>query len=110
MKDDSMFAFAGLYEHWKAPDGKNIQTYTIVTSPPNSVAGEIHNRMPVILKRAEEATWIAEGPLAEEDLKAILQPYPSKEMESHHVSLEVNNPHNEGEDLILPVRMAHGNL
>jgi putative SOS response-associated peptidase YedK len=110
MKDNSMFAFAGLYEHWKAPEGNIIQSYTIVTSPPNSVSGQIHNRMPVILKREEESTWIADGPLAEEDLRQILQPYPSKQMESHRVSSEVNNPRNENEELILEVRMAHGNL
>jgi putative SOS response-associated peptidase YedK len=110
MKDNSMFAFAGLYEHWKAPDGKSIESYTIVTTPPNTVAGKIHNRMPVILRREGEAIWTAEGPIAVEDLKVILQPYPSEEMESHFVSTDVNDPHNEGEGLILPVRMAHGNL
>jgi putative SOS response-associated peptidase YedK len=110
LKDDSIFAFAGLYEHWKAPDGKNVQSYTIVTTLPNVVAGEIHNRMPVILRREEEATWIAEGPLEDDALERILQPYPSQEMDSHRVSQDVNNPRNEGEDLIQPVRMAHGNL
>jgi len=110
LKDDSMFAFAGLYEDWKAPGGKVVQSYTIVTTRPNTVAGEIHNRMPVILRREEEAAWIAEGPLTEERLKDFLQPYPSLEMESHRVTTDVNDPHHEGEDLILQVRSAHGNL
>jgi putative SOS response-associated peptidase YedK len=110
MKDDSMFAYAGLYENWKSHDGENVQSYTIVTSRPNLVASEIHNRMPVIVRREDEAAWIAEGPLSDEDLKRILQPYPPQEMESHRVPPDVNNPRNEGEDLILPVRKAHRNI
>lgn len=110
LKDNSMFALAGLYEHWRGPDGVTIRSYTIVTVPPNAVAGEIHNRMPVILRREDEATWIADGPLADDAFSHILQPYASNEMESHLVSKDVNNPRNEGEELTIPVQVAHGNL
>lgn len=103
LKDNSMFAFAGLYEHWKAPDGRIVQSYTIVTTRPNSAASEIHNRMPVILRHEDESTWIAEGPVDSEELKSALQPYPSEGMELHRVSTDVNNPHNDSEDLTKPV-------
>lgn len=110
MKDDSMFAFAGLYENWKSADGEIVQSFTIVTCKPNAVAKEIHDRMPVILRREQESIWISEGPLGDEKLAEILVPFPPEEMESHRVSTGVNNPRNDDEGLISPVGVAHGRL
>jgi putative SOS response-associated peptidase YedK len=50
LKDDSMFAFAGLWERWKdKTSGQALETYTVVTMDPNKLMEPIHNRMPVIL-------------------------------------------------------------
>ncbi len=49
LKDNIPFAFAGLWEHWTAPDGSEILSCTIITTQPNSLLESIHNRMPVIL-------------------------------------------------------------
>ena len=43
------FAFAGLYDVWTNPDGKDIHTFTIITTDAGGVVAELHNRMPVIL-------------------------------------------------------------
>jgi putative SOS response-associated peptidase YedK len=52
LKDQSMFAFAGLWESWKdKATGERLYTYTIVTTDPNEVVADLHNRMPVILTR-----------------------------------------------------------
>lgn len=38
MKDDSMFAFAGLWETWKGSiTGQTLRTYTILTTDPNEL-------------------------------------------------------------------------
>jgi len=58
MKDSSLFAFAGLYDVWKSPDGRLIKTFTIITTEPNELVTEIHNRMPVILRKEYEEIWI----------------------------------------------------
>lgn len=108
LKDNSMFALAGLYEHWKSSDGQLFRTYAIVTTRSNELSVEIHNRMPVILRRDEEAKWISEGILETKELEGIFEPYPASKMEYHEVSKDVNNARNEGEDLILPVLRAHG--
>jgi putative SOS response-associated peptidase YedK len=48
--DDGQFAFAGLWERWKAPkDAEPLDTYTIITTRPNAMMATIHNRMRVIL-------------------------------------------------------------
>jgi putative SOS response-associated peptidase YedK len=49
-KDGRPFALAGLWERWKDhTSGEKLETFTIITGPPNEVAGKIHNRMPVII-------------------------------------------------------------
>lgn len=110
MKEDSLFAFAGLYEHWKSPEDQEVLSCTIVTSKPNEVAGKLHNRMPVILARDQENVWIRDGALSDSELQKALKPYPAQEMEAHIVSIEINNPRNEGEHLIEPVLRAHAKL
>jgi putative SOS response-associated peptidase YedK len=50
LKDGSLFAFAGSWETWKdKATGQALETYTILTTDPNELMEQIHNRMPVIL-------------------------------------------------------------
>jgi putative SOS response-associated peptidase YedK len=53
-KDGELFAFAGLWEEWRQPDGMPLRTCTIVTTTPNELMEAIHNRMPAILLPEEE--------------------------------------------------------
>jgi putative SOS response-associated peptidase YedK len=57
-----LFSFAGLWEEWPAPGGDFVQTCTIITTEPNELAATVHNRMPAILKRADEALLLAPYP------------------------------------------------
>jgi putative SOS response-associated peptidase YedK len=59
LKDQKVFGFAGLYDVWKDREtGKEMHTYTIITTEPNAVVGEWHDRMPVILQKEDEDTWL----------------------------------------------------
>ena len=50
MKDNAMFAFAGLLEKWKdKTTGQVLRMYTILATDPNELMEPIHNRMPVII-------------------------------------------------------------
>jgi putative SOS response-associated peptidase YedK len=61
MKNDSPFAFAGLWEGWKDPTTANwLRTCTIITGDPNELVGQIHTRMPVILPKEHHARWLGE--------------------------------------------------
>ncbi len=103
MKDDSLFAFAGLYERWKGPDGSELLTFTIITTTPNAIMERIHDRMPVILDPSEEGRWLAKESLTEDDRAGLLDPYPARGMEAFEVSTAVNSPANESEELIRPI-------
>ena len=61
LKSKRPFGFAGLYEHWKAPDGKEIRTCTIITTDSNDLVRPIHDRMPVILPEDAEDRWLDPG-------------------------------------------------
>jgi len=103
LQSGKVFAFAGLWEDWHAPDGSEILSCTIITSPPNALMQEIHNRMPVILPKESISLWLDPGEPNLHELQELLQPYPEQEMEAFPVSTAVNSPANESPELILPV-------
>jgi putative SOS response-associated peptidase YedK len=103
MKDKKPFAFAGLWEVWRAPDGSKLQTCTIITGPPNELVGAIHDRMPSILKPEDYHRWLDPDELPTEELTEMLQPYPAELMEAYAVSRAVNAPKNDSPELIAPV-------
>src|SRR5947207_1224429 len=55
------FAFAGLWDRWRGPDGSSeeaVESCTIVTTTANELCGEIHERMPVILRPSDYDLWL----------------------------------------------------
>ena len=96
LKDDSPFAFAGLWERWKPDEtAEPIDTFTILTTQPNEMMQSIHGRMPVMLKPQDQGRWLEGG----EDAGKLLAPYPAHEMEAYPVSRQVNSPRNDGAEL-----------
>jgi putative SOS response-associated peptidase YedK len=97
------FAFAGLWEIWQSPDGSELLSCTIVTTEPNQLVAEIHNRMPVILPPAAYSLWLDPNERRPEELSGLLKPYPAAEMVAYPVSHQVNSPQIDTPELILPV-------
>ncbi len=103
LKHEDLFAFAGLYDIWHDPKtGKDIYSYTILTCPPNDLIAPIHNRMPVILKREGEDTWLNPDIVEPEQLQPLLIPYPEQEMELYSITTTINYPKNDREDVLQP--------
>ncbi len=102
-KSREPFAFAGLWETWKSPEGETVMSCAIVTTKPNEFIEPIHDRMPVILSSETEALWI--DPLTEDPgvLQPLLQPSPAEQMESYEVSSFVNSARNLGPECIKPL-------
>jgi putative SOS response-associated peptidase YedK len=95
-----LFAMAGIWESWKNQDGNPLHTFTILTTRPNDIMQNIHDRMPVILPEGEEENWLKNDKTAE--VQKLLKPYPHK-MELYAVSRLVNSPRNDMAELIKPV-------
>jgi len=56
-------------------NGASERSFTIITTTPNELCGEVHNRMPVILPPETWSTWIGEEPAEPDQLKSLLVPY-----------------------------------
>jgi len=78
LKDQKLFAFAGLWDHWQDRNGNGLFTCSIITTMPNQVVAEYHDRMPVILEKEHLWDWVEDRPLHE--LLSMLRPYPVERM------------------------------
>lgn len=61
---EALFALAGLWEHWMAPDGSEIETAILMTVSPNRELAAIHDRMPVVIEAQDHETWLTGEPEA----------------------------------------------
>src|SRR4051812_18629434 len=100
LKSGKPFAFAGLWEVWRSPDGSELPSCTIITGRPNELVESIHDRMAVILRPDDYRRWLAPDEMPAERAAELLQPYPAEEMEAIPVSRAVNNAANESADCI----------
>ncbi|GAA0373071.1 SOS response-associated peptidase [Paenibacillus motobuensis] len=100
MKDESLFSFAGLYDTWRDQSGNKISTCTIITTEPNSLMANIHNRMPVILPRECESEWLDRGNTDVSSLLELLRPYDADKMRAYPVSPAVGNVRNNSPELL----------
>ncbi len=48
------FGLAGLWDAWRKPDGKRVESFTIITTEPNELVRPMNNRMPGILQREHQ--------------------------------------------------------
>lgn len=99
LKGGGLFAFAGLYIP-PDPDASAPPTCTIVTTVPNDVAAEIHDRMPAILEPEEEGRWLDPALRLPDQLLPCLRPLPSSRMEAYPVSTLVSSPRSQGPGLL----------
>ncbi|MBI3011546.1 MAG: SOS response-associated peptidase family protein [Candidatus Omnitrophica bacterium] len=74
---------------------------TIITTTPNELLAPIHDRMPVILPRESETTWLSDG-LGPEQARALLKPYAATRMKASPISALVNSPSNDTPKVLMP--------
>jgi putative SOS response-associated peptidase YedK len=98
-KDEELFAFAGLWEKWRDPAGETLQTFTIITTQPNEIIAEIHDRMPAILDPELERHWLDIRVPVNEVLQ-YLRPLDAHVMKKYRVSEKINNVRNNSPELI----------
>jgi putative SOS response-associated peptidase YedK len=102
MKSGEIFGLGGLYQTLTLPNGKTLYTMSLITTEPNHLGAQIHDRMPVIIPRSHEAAWL--NPKSKfSDFAICLSPYPADEMRSYPVSPKINSGKVDSADLTLPL-------
>ena len=99
--DESLLAFAGLWEQWRMADGRMLVTYTVITGQANDVVKPLHDRMPVILRPEDYERWLR-GP----DPDDLLKPCDNDMVVAYPVSARVSTPKNNDAALVAPIDNA----
>jgi putative SOS response-associated peptidase YedK len=97
--DEPLLALGGLWERWRGADGEPLQTCVIVTTDANATLAPIHERMPVLVSRADQALWL-DPRSSPADIAALVTPA----LDVWPVSTAVNDPRRDDETLIEPAR------
>jgi len=95
MADDSVFAFAGLWERWKNANNEIVESCTILTTTPNALVSDIHNRMPAILRAQDYDLWLDPGIREPARVADLLVPFDARLMKKYPVSTRVNSVKND---------------
>ncbi len=84
--DSDFLLFAGLWESWSSPDQATpLESFTVITTVPNSVVAPIHDRMPACLDQQAAALWLEpSSPL--KLLQTLLRPSPDAGWSAYRVN------------------------
>jgi putative SOS response-associated peptidase YedK len=103
--EGEVFALAGLWDEWRSPDGKMIESCTILTTSANSLAEDLHDRMPVIVPPDKYELWLNPDVTDFEAIRDVLNPYNPKLMSRYPVSTKLNNSRNDDAESAAPVTL-----
>jgi len=92
LKDDGLFAFAGLWDRWRAPSGELLETCTILTTSANPLTREVHDRMPVMLQPGDYDLWLDPHITNPLRVKNLFAPFDAGAMRKYPVTTRVGNP------------------
>jgi putative SOS response-associated peptidase YedK len=100
--DQEVVGFAGLFDKWDHGD-EPLYTFTIITTPANSLLKPLHDRMPAIIRPEAYQQWLDPLNSNVDQLQPLLVPYPTEKMAVYRVSDEVNRASNNNADLVRPL-------
>lgn len=103
LRDERPFAFAGLWETWRAPDGDLLESCAIITTAPNAVMEPVHHRMPAILADASAwDAWLDPRVTSTDALAPLLRPFSADAMTAIAVDARVGNVRHDDESCLAP--------
>jgi len=99
LRSSDPFGLAGIWCLQRATEGTPIVTCAILTCGANELMAQIHNRMPVILLPGVRERWL-DANTDPGDLRGMLKPLPSEELDAYPVSTFVNSPRHDSPECI----------
>lgn len=103
-RDGGLLALAALFERWRGPDDRVLDSCAILTTEANGAVRPIHDRMPVILRPQDFEAWLDPAQTDPEAILPLLRPCPDAELALHPVDPRVNDPRCDEPGLIEPER------
>jgi putative SOS response-associated peptidase YedK len=100
-EDRRPFMIAGLWEHYKAPDGSELLTCALLTTAANADMADIHDRLPVIISPDHYTLWL-DGEAGRKAVAGLLRPGPEGFLSRRAVGRAVNSAGHEGPDCFSP--------
>ena len=97
--DDNFFCMAGLWDYWTQEE---LVSFTILTTEPNALISQLHDRMPVILEAENRASWLDPEFRDVAQLKSFIKPYPAEKMSYQPYDRYVSNAVNKDPSKIVP--------
>ena len=98
-----LVAFAGLWEPWMGPNGEEMETACIITTPANRTLRSLHDRMPAVIPREAFDMWLDCAHVEADTAAALLVPAPEDTFVAHEISTAVNRTANDNASLVEPV-------
>lgn len=95
-----LLALAGLWERWRDAEGLWLLSFTIVTTPANQTLEPLHGRMPAVLGPESWERWLDHQAVGASAAAEMLVPAGPEVLEARRASREVNDPRNDGPELI----------
>ncbi len=111
MKEETPYAFAGLWESWRPKEGAPLESFTILTTDPNALVEPMHNRMPAILEPRDYDRWLNTSPDTSDPARPpvdLLRPFPAEKMRAWRVSDRVGSVRNNDPTLLDAVEESAG--
>ena len=96
---DELLGVAGLWDAWKSPQDEWLQSFTIITTDPNTAAESVHDRMPVILHPKDFDEWLNREEVERPPIH-LLKPFPTNEMQVFSAHPKVGNVRNQGPEML----------
>lgn len=106
VREGELFAFAGLWDRYRRMDGGVVVSCTILTTTPNELLADVHDRMPVILPRDDYERWLDLRMQDVDKAVRLLKPFESKLMRRYPVSTRINQVGNDDEECSRPVELV----
>jgi putative SOS response-associated peptidase YedK len=95
--DGQPIALGGLWDRWTSADkSERKETYSVVTTAPSAFAGQIHERMPLVLELEDVDAWMAATP---DEAAGLMRPAKDV-LQERALGRPINNVRNNGPELL----------
>jgi putative SOS response-associated peptidase YedK len=105
-QNDSLLAVAALWDTWQS-ETETIHSGCLITTAANSLMQPIHQRMPVILSKTEQAVWMNNQECNQGQLMDLMHPYRPEDLICYPVTRQMNNSRFESPDANVPLNELH---